>query len=328
MAPLSIARSQGMALQASKSDYPLIGRVVTRDDDRLVAQRLFAPLTDPYLRDSLVDGRPFVPSALAWEALAESAELLLGVPVGGATELRAAGPLFLDADGQLAVRLEAERAGDRVLATLFAEVAGGAPKVRFGAEFHAADGAQLVVPRDVARAIDRRGQNGRNGHAVAADGPLQLGEALGGCVWARSLSFCELIGGIRAESEALFEPPRTPRFVLAPAVLECAFMLAGFGWYALTRQRGVPVGIEQLHVGRAPSEDEEVLCHVRLRASTTDGVFCDLYLLGADRTPLMQLRGLRMMRLERVVDMETERLDEVSWARFCQSLQDRVRGPR
>ncbi|HEX4457247.1 MAG TPA: beta-ketoacyl synthase N-terminal-like domain-containing protein, partial [Polyangia bacterium] len=71
MAPLSIARSQGMALQASKSDYPLIGRVVTRDDDRLVAQRLFAPLTDPYLRDSLVDGRPFVPSALAWEALAE-----------------------------------------------------------------------------------------------------------------------------------------------------------------------------------------------------------------------------------------------------------------
>jgi acyl transferase domain-containing protein/molybdopterin converting factor small subunit len=306
--------------------YPLAGRVIEKSASRLVVERLFAATTDYYLQDARVAGRACVPAAIAWEALAETAELLLGAPVTAASALKSAGPLFLDGDGRVQVRIEAERAGDGVHATLFVRTDGGAPKVRCGAEFTAAAATPIAVARDVGRALDRRGQS-RNGHAVtAADPGVQLGETLGGCVWARSLSFCELVGGIRADSEMLFEAVTAPRFVLAPAVLECAFMLAGFGWYALTRQSGIPVEVERIAIGRAPELDEEVLCHVKLRQGNGDTVSCDLVLLGADRVPLFELSGVKLMPVDRVVDMATNAPDAVSWTRFCQALQDRNGG--
>jgi len=49
-------------------------------------------------------------------------------------------------------------------------------------------------------------------------------------------------------------------------------------------------------------------------------------LLGADRAPLFELRGVKLMPVDRVVDMAPDAPDPVSWSRFCQALQDRNGG--
>jgi hypothetical protein len=305
--------------------------VVEGTPDRLVVERTFSLATDPYLAEARVLGRRVVPASIAWEALAAAAELLLGAPVTGARALNLAGPLLLDGSSRLSVRVEAERTGPAAAqTTLYVLADGGAPRVRLAGEFSTAPAPAIAVPRDVARALDRRGQS-RNGHAIAASAEtaLHLGETVAGCVWARSLSFCELVGGIRAESEDLFPAHPSPRFVLSPAVLECAFMLAGFGWYALARQSGLPADIERIALGRPVEPGEEVHCHVRLRASTPDTITADLLLVGADRAGLTALHGCRLVRADRLVDArQADAGDAVSWAQFCRTLQEPTRGNR
>ena len=164
--------------------YPLVGRVVEHSASRLVVERLFAATSDYYLQESRVAGRACVPAALAWEALAEAAELLLGAPVTGAAALQSAGPIFLDADGRAEVRVEVERAADGSAHATLLVRSDGVAKVRCGAELSAAAAAPIAVPRDVGRALDStrpepqrsRGHRRRCRRAARRDaGRLRLG---------------------------------------------------------------------------------------------------------------------------------------------------------
>jgi hypothetical protein len=100
-------------------------------------------------------------------------------------------------------------------------------------------------------------------------------------------------------------------------------MLAGFGWYALAGQSGLPDHVDRIILGRPPLRDEEVLCHVRLRTSTSDSVTADLTLVGGDRELVLRVVGGRLVRIERLIDMAPkEGADAVSWAHFSRALQE------
>ena len=136
------------------------------------------------------------------------------------------------------------------------------------------------------------------GRAPNFQHPLHLGEAIGGSVWARALSFCELIGGISVTDEALVSGSAEPAFVLSPSVFESGLMLTGFGWYSLTGLAGVINEIERVLLGRVPLPYEELSCHLRLRRSTPSSVTADLTILGEGFAPVMKMIGVRMVRLD------------------------------
>jgi acyl transferase domain-containing protein len=327
-APAAAARAPATEHDAARAldreRFPALARVRAQSADRLVATRTLSLETDRYLADAQLAGRRCVPSGMALEALAEAASLLLDAEVRTALDLKSAGPLLVGDRGECAIELEAVRVGEgRAQVTLYVLDAGSRRQVRFGGEFSASVAPAPATPRAVLRALDRRGQS-RNGRALsgAQTGELHLGETIGGCVWARSLSFCEVIGGIRADDDRLFYGLDRPKLALGPALLECAFMLAGFGWYALAQAVGVPVDIEHIELGRAAEADEEVLCHVRLRGATSTTVTADLVLLGGDYQPIMSVRGCRLMQVDRMVDFSPEPDTATgSWAHFCRALK-------
>jgi hypothetical protein len=308
-----------------RRQYPSLETVLEESEGRVVVARVYSVETDAYLADAQLAGRRCVPAAMAWEAMAEAAELVLGgAQLTAAEELRCAGALLLDAGGRCDVVIEAVRsAPERAQVTLSMRGPRGVRQVRFGGEFTSARTPPAPVPRSALRSLDRRARE-RNGHTLSAaqDEQVQLGETLGGCVWARTVSFCELVGGIRAETDRLFYGVDTPRLALNPALLECALMLAGFGWYALAQQSGVPVDVERVELGQPADPDAELLCHVRLRATTPTTVTADLVVIDAEQRLVMAVRGCRLMLVERMVDVDAAK-DEAggSWARFCRALQ-------
>jgi malonyl CoA-acyl carrier protein transacylase len=292
------------------------GHVGGMAGDRLVLERRFSLVEQPGLRDFMAAGERYVPASWCWSLLAEAAEVLLGAPVAQATGLGTAGLLVLARDPAegVTVRIEARRESDGWVAGELVPL--GEVSARCHARFSArpADGAVLDDrPKQAwALALERRAAGEREasggGHGV------HLAEIPGGSVWARPLSFCELVGGILPIHEpSLFQPeaerengPVRSRSWMAPVVLEGAAMLAGFAWYALAGVAGLPVGIEELVPGRSfvrgvggvGAEGEEVRCYVRLRQATSTEALADAHLNGGEGGLGLRLGGLRLMRAD------------------------------
>jgi hypothetical protein len=316
-------------------------RVVERADGRLVADALFSSSRDRYLQGMRLAGRPSVPISMAWEALAEAAELLDSHRITSIVDLRSHRPLFLDERGERWVTVEATMLGPgRVRATLTSGEHEG-PMIHQEGIFLTGGSPEIDVPRNVTSALRA---HSRAEPGALAFRPLHLGEALGGAVWARALSFCELIGGISAAEESLFMshdvgssqqgalrlPGKAePAFVLSPAVLESGLMFAGFGWYSLTGLVGVPVEIERTLLGREPLPHEELPCHLRLRRSTGTSMTADVTILGADGAAVIKMIGLRLMRLDvhlspRPPGREEGLEESRSWDQYRAALEEAI----
>jgi acyl transferase domain-containing protein len=314
-----------------RGEHPLLDQVFEHTADRVVVTRTFSLARDPWLRASVVGHRHAVPAGIAWELCAEAASMFgkSGAKVRAATDLVARGPLYV-ADGEAcevrieAVRVHAGASGvQRVHARLLANDDGGLAVFHEGV-FELGVPTEAVAPAGALRAIDRRGQP-RNAHQLsAARDPVHLGETLAGCVWARSSSFREMTGGIEVDPFVLApdapDSEAGPQFVIAPGVLENAFALAGFAWFALTGLAGTPEALERLELGRAPLPSEELPCWVRLRESNASTVVADITVLGADRTLIAILRGARLGCLELPGD-GSEREESVTWRRFFRAVQ-------
>jgi acyl transferase domain-containing protein len=317
--PLIVAGARVQALQ----------RVVDHSPERLVADAHFSSARDRYLSGVRLAGRPCVPVSMAFEALAEAAELLDGHRVTSVVDLRSHRPLFLDERGERwvsveatvlgpgRVRAELTSAGEQEGRTVYQEgifLTGGAP--------------DIDVPRNVTAALRYRPGAEHRGRAPTFQHPLHLGEAMSGSVWARALSFCELIGGISVTDEALLSGSAEPAFVLSPSVFESGLMLAGFGWYSLTGLAGVVNEVERVLLGRVPLPYEELACHLRLRRSTPSSMTADLTILGDGGAPVMKMIGVRMVRLDALLLPPPEDSKEVypdagtSWESYRVLLED------
>ncbi len=305
--------------------HPLLDQIIEQTADRVVATRIFGFARDPWLRASVVGHRHVVPAGVAWELCAEAASIFgQGMGVRGAIDLLARGPLYV-ADGETcevrieAVRVHASSPGvRRVHARLFANDGDGFVVLHEGV-FELGAPTGTAAPAGALRAIDRGGQP-----STAPRDPVHLGETLAGCVWARSSSFREMIGGIEVDSSVLTTDASAneagSQFVIAPGVLENAFALAGFAWFALTGMAGTPEALERLELGRAPLPSEELPCWVRLRESNASTVVADVTVLGADRSLVANLHGVRLRRPELPGD-GTEREESVTWRRFFRAVQ-------
>jgi hypothetical protein len=336
--PIRLAASDRLARPATsaadRERCPALDHVLERSPDRVVAARTFSLARDRWLRGSLLDHRHFVPAGIAWELLAEAASLLAapGTAIRGAQDLVARGPLHVDEEeGSCEVRVEAERTEGGLVRARLVAAHDGADSVFHEGTFRLGGSSTHDAPPEVLAALDRRGHS-RNAHQLAgARDPLHLGETLAGCVWARSASFREMLGGIEVDPAALaslasselatdVERDEPPQFVLEPAVLESAFSLAGFAWFALTGLAGLPEGLDRLELGRSPRPGEEMPCLVRLRGTTPSTVTADVTVLGDDRTLIAKLRGARLVCLERLAATE-DREEQVSLRRFFRAVQ-------
>jgi enediyne polyketide synthase len=83
----------------------------------LIAEASLSLLSDPYLGDYRVDGRPVLPPTMALEAMAQAASVLAGTPARWAGEVAMHAPIVLPAGklgSQTVIRLCAVRDGDSV----------------------------------------------------------------------------------------------------------------------------------------------------------------------------------------------------------------------
>ena len=84
----------------------------------LVCSARLSLAADPYLADYRIDGLLVLPPVLAVEALAQAASVVAGRPVRQASSLRLDAPVLIADDGEVTLRVCAQRDGDAISAVL------------------------------------------------------------------------------------------------------------------------------------------------------------------------------------------------------------------
>jgi enediyne polyketide synthase len=117
-AAAAVAVAAGQGRNGEPTSARFIERVLVHYPAvELIAEARLSLLTDPYLGDYRVDGRPVLPPTMALEAMAQAASVLAGTPARWAGEVSMRAPIALAAGkpgSQTVIRLCAVRDGDSV----------------------------------------------------------------------------------------------------------------------------------------------------------------------------------------------------------------------
>jgi NAD(P)-dependent dehydrogenase (short-subunit alcohol dehydrogenase family)/acyl carrier protein len=267
----------------------------------LIAELDFDPASDPFLLDHTLRDRPFLPAVAALEAIAETATLAAGKPIGAIRDVQFVNGMRFN-KRNIWARVSATPQGNRSFdCRLTSDVAGRSNvgekldrlHVRCVADVSATDWPALAIPQPP-EAVEWRP------FRYPSDSPLLHGPTLHSllaiyfdperrCGWgkASALSLASLGGEKRGAD-----------WLVPATLIDAGFYACGvYVWFCVEQAVSLPAGIGALRVGRMPRDNEPCRIELAFRGLDAGIATFDFIIHGEDGAAIAQVESYRCQLL-------------------------------
>ncbi len=299
-AEASPASSQGEARPAA-TNRPLIHAVSPRDSTgTMVADVLFDPVADPFLKEHRLKGKPFLPGVIGIEALLEAASVAAGGrSIGALRDVVIPNGLLFHSNKPIKTVVTLAPIDNGWSCRLTSELRDRRGRLVQADRLHVTGVVEWAAGTDVIPATPP-GQPplGWFPHQYADDGPIYHGQpfrCLKQCAFQYDGGWGQIVAGSAAE---LAGGRSHEGWILPSAVLDaCLVTCGGFVFLQFGGQVEVPHGFDRLRWTRLPSAGET--CVVRLAFLGRERPYSrfDFTLFGADQEPILQVDGYRTIEV-------------------------------
>jgi predicted hotdog family 3-hydroxylacyl-ACP dehydratase len=296
---LSLSAADAAASSKLQS-LPLLPSTVVKHDERVCSSVVtLNPLTDKFLSQHRVQGRPTLPFVVAIELMAEGVRARLGVHDAGiCLNARASQAIRFATDDPLAVTVQSTLADD------------GTMECRLLADVRRRDGRMVEEDREYFRAtFDPRRTSTASSFRkfekparltwkrieyVSPEGLIYHGPELqelreiaddGQQIWGRIAASApvQLFGGARARG-----------FSLACSTMDACLYAIGYAAWKRHQRPSLPVRFDRIEFGRLPDPGEPCLVRIQELNSSDNGAIWNFDLQGHNGDRLLSVSGYRI----------------------------------
>jgi len=280
---------------------PLISSVVTRHDDQVCSSVVtLNPITDRFLSQHRVQGRPTLPFVVALELMAEAVRARTGHGSAGiCTEARALQAIRFSTDDPLAVTVQTRPA------------ANGGIECRLLADVRRRDGRMVEEDREYFRAVfSAESQDYSSGQPSLFEKPHNA-------VWKRTEYVSPegliyhgpelqelreitddgqtVFGRIAASAPVqLFGGSRARGFTVPCSTMDACLYAVGYAAWHRHQKPSLPVRFDHIEFGRLPDPGEPCLVKIHQTHVSDSGAVWDFQLQGHNGDRLMTVTGYRI----------------------------------
>jgi 3-hydroxymyristoyl/3-hydroxydecanoyl-(acyl carrier protein) dehydratase len=281
------------------AELPLIDRAQWVNADELVAELLFHPTQDPFLQQHTFSKKPLLPAVIGLESMIEAAWLTNPqLQLEAVREFQVFQPFKFRDDKPQSAKVVVKREGTAWRCTLLntngKEVVNQSALIEFSPQ---AD--KVLIPSLDQPPFPYSPMNYAEGDkAQLIHGPLF--RCLKGLCLQRDGGWGKVTA---AAANNLAGTRQGTRWFIPAATLDSCLVAAGVDLFILMNKRvEVPHRMEEVRILRLPNPNEACVVRLIYRGHTDRHTTYDMILYGADKTPLVMVKGYQGIRTSKEAD--------------------------